>query len=162
MSLLTPQEKQVILFILSGMLLGSVVLLLKGYTPLKIAPELIMVEKSVTLTSPANFIEYPRKNQETKTEPKPEPQPIREKSNARKTQPKPEVVYRQTPALDYINMAGTKGLMMLPGVGKVLADRIIKYREEHGPFGSLDELDKVYGIGKSKVSKIKAFFEKGK
>ncbi len=152
MSLLTPQEKRVILFLLTGVLVGSAVLILKGYTRLKIAPELIMVEKSVTLTAPAQFIEYPRKKRISGITEKQKPAP---KKDA------PKAVWKPTPALDYINRSGRKGLMMLPGIGRVLADRIVKYREKHGAFGSIDELDNVSGIGKKKVEKIKAFFKKG-
>ena len=53
-----------------------------------------------------------------------------------------------------INRAGVNELMTLPGIGKTLAERIIAYREEHGPFTSLDELKKVKGIGEETISRI--------
>ena len=156
MNLLTPQEKRVILFLLTGIVVGSVILILKGYTQLKIAPELIMVKKNITFTAPAQFIEYPRKKT-IPAETKPKSQ---KKRKNRSKKPATKIIWKQTPPLDYINRSGIKGLVMLPGVGKVLADRIVKYRGKHGAFGSIDELDNVSGIGKKKVEKIKAFFAK--
>jgi competence ComEA-like helix-hairpin-helix protein len=35
----------------------------------------------------------------------------------------------------------------LPGIGAVLADRIIAFREDHGPFSSITDLERVPGIG---------------
>ena len=45
-----------------------------------------------------------------------------------------------------INTASREELKTLQGIGQVRADAIIKYREAHGPFKSLDELRKVTGI----------------
>ena len=38
-------------------------------------------------------------------------------------------------------------LQRLPGIGEKRAQDIVAYREEHGPFGTVDELDNVSGIG---------------
>ena len=46
-----------------------------------------------------------------------------------------------------INSADAETLQQLPGIGPALAQRIIAHREEVGPFGSVDELDDVSGIG---------------
>jgi competence protein ComEA len=54
-----------------------------------------------------------------------------------------------------INTATFDQLLALPGVGEVLAQRILDYRTEHGPFGSVDELLNVSGIGESKLADIK-------
>jgi competence protein ComEA len=45
-----------------------------------------------------------------------------------------------------INMASAKELDALPGIGEVLAGRIIQFRDEHGPFRSVDDLIHVDGI----------------
>ncbi len=37
----------------------------------------------------------------------------------------------------------------------MLAQRILDYRTEHGPFGSVDELLNVSGIGEAKLADIK-------
>ena len=46
-----------------------------------------------------------------------------------------------------VNVATATELVALPGVGPVMAQRILEYRAAHGPFGSLQELRRVKGIG---------------
>jgi competence protein ComEA len=46
-----------------------------------------------------------------------------------------------------LNAAGVAELDALPGIGPVLAQRIVDHREREGPFRSVDELDDVPGIG---------------
>lgn len=46
-----------------------------------------------------------------------------------------------------LNLAGLAELDTLPGVGPVLAQRILDWRTEHGRFTSVDELGEVSGIG---------------
>lgn len=53
-----------------------------------------------------------------------------------------------------INTADTIDLTLLPGIGEVLAQRIVKYREENGPFQSLEELSNVDGIGQKRLDEI--------
>jgi competence protein ComEA len=47
-------------------------------------------------------------------------------------------------------------LITIPGIGPVLARRIIEFREQHGKITSIDELDAVKGIGPAKLEKLKA------
>ena len=54
-----------------------------------------------------------------------------------------------------LNTATSAQLQTLPGVGPVLADRIIAYREEHGPFASVADLRKVTGIGDARYNELK-------
>ncbi len=56
-----------------------------------------------------------------------------------------------------INTSDKEGLMLLPGIGRGLAMRIIEHREELGGFRSIDELRGVEGIGKHRLEAIKAF-----
>ena len=44
----------------------------------------------------------------------------------------------------------------LPGIGPVLAERIVVWRTEHGRFASVDQLREVPGIGESKYLQVKA------
>lgn len=60
--------------------------------------------------------------------------------------PVPEVVTSTTELID-INIASAAELESLPGIGSKLAQEIINYREQHGPFLTIDDLDDVPGIG---------------
>ncbi|MDR1634847.1 MAG: helix-hairpin-helix domain-containing protein [Bifidobacteriaceae bacterium] len=46
-----------------------------------------------------------------------------------------------------VNQADAQALTALPGIGPVLAGRIVAFREANGPFGGLDDLGEVSGIG---------------
>ena len=56
-----------------------------------------------------------------------------------------------------LNTATKRDLMSLPGVGEVIAERILLYREEHGAFAKVDDLLRVRGIGKKTLEKIAPF-----
>ena len=53
-----------------------------------------------------------------------------------------------------INTATAAELDELPGIGEVLAERIVAYREEHGSFQTKEELMEVSGIGEGKYSEL--------
>ncbi|ADG79401.1 helix-hairpin-helix domain-containing protein [Tsukamurella paurometabola] len=53
-----------------------------------------------------------------------------------------------------INTASAAELDRLPGVGPATAAAIIAYREQNGPFKTVDDLGKVAGIGDAKLAKI--------
>ena len=54
-----------------------------------------------------------------------------------------------------INTADKEALMMIAGVGEKRAEAIIDYRDQNGPFKSVDELANVKGIGEGTVDKYK-------
>ncbi len=54
-----------------------------------------------------------------------------------------------------INTAGVEELTSLNGIGEVKAAAIVAYREEHGSFGSIEEIMGVSGIGEGTYDKIK-------
>jgi competence protein ComEA len=56
-----------------------------------------------------------------------------------------------------INRAETWLLEALPGIGEVLAQRIVDYRSENGPFRRIEDLLKVSGIGTAKFEQIKDY-----
>lgn len=55
-----------------------------------------------------------------------------------------------------LNAANVEQLMALPGIGKSKAQAIVAYREEQGPFSSVDDLVNVKGIGKKLLAKLAA------
>ncbi len=54
-----------------------------------------------------------------------------------------------------INAALADDLENLPGIGSVMAERIIDFRENNGGFKDIEELKKVKGIGDKKFEKLK-------
>lgn len=62
--------------------------------------------------------------------------------------------------LDYkidLNVATWVEWSQLPGIGPVLANRIVEERERNGPFRDIDDLDRVRGIGPKKIEAIRPF-----
>jgi competence protein ComEA len=56
-----------------------------------------------------------------------------------------------------VNTADATALDTLPGIGEVLASAIVQYRTENGPFGSVDELEDVSGIGPATLEDLRPF-----
>ena len=54
-----------------------------------------------------------------------------------------------------INKASADELMALPGIGPAMAQRIVEFREEHGPFRRVEDLLKVKGIGEKSFEKLR-------
>ena len=55
-----------------------------------------------------------------------------------------------------INRATAGQLDSLDGIGPVIAKRIVEYRKVNGPFTSIEDLQKVSGIGVAKFAQIKS------
>lgn len=59
------------------------------------------------------------------------------------------------PALVNLNTATAAELESLPGVGPATAEAILDYREQHGPFASVEQLLEVRGIGEAKLEALR-------
>ena len=63
--------------------------------------------------------------------------------------------YKPQTEIININTAEKQNLVKLPKIGTVTAERIIRFRDEYGPFESIDGLLKVKGIGPKTLEKLK-------
>lgn len=60
-----------------------------------------------------------------------------------------------------INTASSAELQQLKGIGPVLADRIIAWRQTHGPFRRAEDLQQVKGIGPVTLDRLRPHIETG-
>ncbi len=74
---------------------------------------------------------------------------LTESTEAETTLPQPTISFPI-----HINRADKEEFQALPGIGDVLAQRIVDYRAEHGSFSALEDLMNVEGIGKKRFEMI--------
>lgn len=60
-----------------------------------------------------------------------------------------------------LNTASVHDLERLPGIGEKRAQDIVAYRQAHGPFSGVDELDQVSGIGEATLEALRAYIRVG-
>ncbi|CAM3794314.1 helix-hairpin-helix domain-containing protein [Alkalicoccus chagannorensis] len=58
-----------------------------------------------------------------------------------------------------INQADSAQWQTLPGIGPAKADAIVLFREENGPFGSVEELVEVPGIGEKTLDQLRPYLQ---
>ena len=58
-----------------------------------------------------------------------------------------------------INRAARDELLLLPGVGPTIAQRIISCRKAEGQFRCIDELQRVHGIGPKTVERLRPYLQ---
>lgn len=54
-----------------------------------------------------------------------------------------------------INTANAETLATLPGIGAVIAQRVVDYRQQNGPFTSIEDITRVKGIGDAILAKVR-------
>ncbi|MEM8946708.1 MAG: helix-hairpin-helix domain-containing protein [Planctomycetota bacterium] len=64
---------------------------------------------------------------------------------------------REAKFLVDVNSADWPEIIQLPGLGEVLAQRVIADRNDNGPFTDIDDLTRVSGIGAKTLEKIRPY-----
>lgn len=54
-----------------------------------------------------------------------------------------------------LNRASADELQILPGIGPVLAQRMVDWRKAHGRYRTVDDLQEVKGIGKKRLEQLR-------
>lgn len=80
---------------------------------------------------------------------------------SRGTTPPPETTLPQPAFPVDLNTADMDTLMTLPGIGPVLAGRILEYRQTHGSFTQIDDLLEIDGIGQKRLEAIREYITIG-
>ena len=62
---------------------------------------------------------------------------------------------QQTSGRPSLSSATLAELDALPGVGPVIAQKILDYRAQHGGFRSVDDLDAIPGIGPARIEQLR-------
>jgi len=70
---------------------------------------------------------------------------------------KTESFHQEEKIVVSLNRGSKEDFERLEGIGTVVAERIVRYRKDHGGFKRVEELMEVRGIGKKKFQKIKPY-----
>ncbi len=84
-------------------------------------------------------------------------EPVEKNATTIENKKYPEPVKVKIPVKS-INSAVAEDLIFMRGIGPVLSERIVKYRDMLGGFSSLDQIDEVYGLDKAIADSLKQYF----
>jgi competence ComEA-like helix-hairpin-helix protein len=135
MTIFTPQERRVVLFLIVTLLAGSAVRFYRLARRDSRAVALEEIVLSTTVCDSASIPELDTLIAEVEKIVGGEALPLRKR------------------VID-LNIASESDLCLLPGIGPSLARRIVDYRESHGKFESIKDLVRVPGIGEKKLAAI--------
>jgi len=137
MTLFTKREKNVILFLVCTLTLGYGVKLYQGSHLYDDFKPVTLIEKE-SFEKKATLAYDISKGKGLNSS---------ESSTENDSKPQTEIIN--------INTAEKQNLVKLPKIGTVTAERIIRFRDDYGPFKSIDDLLKVKGIGPKTLEKLK-------
>ena len=137
MTLFTKREKHVILFLVCTLILGYGVKLYQG-------SHLYDDFKPVTSIEKESFEKKARLAYDTS-----------KRKGLNSSESSTENDSKLQTEIININTAEKQNLVKLPKIGTVTAERIIRFRDDYGPFKSIDDLLKVKGIGPKTLEKLK-------
>ncbi len=179
MPLLTSQEKNIVVFLLSTAIVGSVIGIfrhdllksprillspknLPSYAKEIREREIIKAHNTIS-NSPIIKSEIVDRNIENNSSSAETGYTNNSLSNPslgnviNKTEPNKKKIIQNTSGLININSASKEDFMTLPHIGEVKAERIVQARNELGRFISIKDLEKVNGIGPKTLAKIEPF-----
>jgi competence protein ComEA len=154
--LFTKQERIFILFLLAGIIVGGIVKWYRARQAAKLdlvyRDQLVAVEAQ--LQQGARVIDSLLQCDSATVLTALQPAPA-----AQQRLPERPITRQQSRGATVVNVnsASAEELMQLPQVGAVIAQRILEYRQTHGPFKTIDELMQVKGIGQKKFAAMKPF-----
>jgi len=179
MPLLTSQEKILTIFLLSTVLIGSIIgiirhnwlktpeiLLSPKYLPSyinKIEEDNIIFAHNAKIKDQlpqSEIVEIVEENVLVESKDNISSKSVREtppNTIENKTKSDKKKITQNTSGIININSACKEDFMKLPYIGKVKAERIIQLRDEIGTFVSIKDLEKVKGIGPKIFIKIEPF-----
>jgi competence protein ComEA len=84
-------------------------------------------------------------------------QPAQERLNTKRTRPSRSRAAKKIPAIVDVNTASAQALASVPGIGAMIAARIVQVREEEGAFTTYDELLDVAGMTDSRLARAQPY-----
>ena len=149
---LTSKEQKALLLLIVILAAGTLAQLLLPHSIKSSQYDYTLQDSLFKALSADTLTENPKVVRETKPVPVPKKT---EKHSTKRTVKKARKALKQKSV--EINSAGLQELQALPGIGPKTAQRIVDYRNEHGPFKTLEMLTKVKRIGPKTLQKIRPY-----